>query len=94
MFLYGKFHLLFITLFRDVTFVKKNSVPAKAFPTSGIGETELRTKKTDEPKYATKNKRTMYVKSGTPFPANDRPARKYTQRVYANAYKDYNINEF
>lgn len=57
-------------------FVMHNLIPAKLFPTSGIEEMALRKKKTDEPKYATKNKRTRYSKNGVTFPANDSPARK------------------
>lgn len=57
-------------------FVKINEVPAKAFPTSGIEEMVLRKKKTDEPKYATKNRRDRYANNGDPFPAIDSPARK------------------
>jgi hypothetical protein len=36
----------------------------------------LRKKKTDEPKYATKNRRARYANNGDPFPAIDSPARK------------------
>lgn len=58
-------------------------IPAKPFPTSGIEDMALKKKKTDEPKYATKNKRirysnkrTRYSKNGAPFRTNDSPARK------------------
>jgi len=52
------------------------TIPAKAFPTSGIEEIALRKKNTADPKYATKNRSTKYWKSGAPFPVNDSPARK------------------
>lgn len=57
------------------------SVPAKAFPVSGIEDTALRKKKTDEPKYATRNKRSRYSTKAVPFPENDSPTRKYMENV-------------
>lgn len=41
----------------------------------------LKKKKTDEPKYATKNKRTKYSKNGVPFPVNDSLLKKKAESV-------------
>lgn len=56
-------------------------LPAKAFPISGIEETALRKKKTDEPKYATRNKSSRYSKKAAPLPDNGSPTRKYMESV-------------